>query len=90
METQYPFIHQVTENAIWQNGFILPKPFYYLGQYSIVIFLAHLLQISVELIDKLLLPLLLAISLPYMIYSLVHRMRTRSYLLPLVEGIRLR
>jgi hypothetical protein len=62
-----PFIHQATELAIWQKGLILPKPFYYLGQYSLIIFLAHLLQISVELIDKLLVPLLLSIFVPYFI-----------------------
>jgi len=63
------FIHQVTENAIFQNGFILPKPFYYLGQYSLVVTLAHLFQISVAWIDKLLLPILLTIFLPYIIYK---------------------
>jgi len=64
-----PFIHQATEKAIFENGFILPKPFYYLGQYSLVVFLAHLLQVSTEIIDKLLLPLLLCIFLPYSIYQ---------------------
>ena len=64
-----PFVHQVTELAIFKNGFILPKPFYYLGQYSIVVILAHLLQISTEWIDKLLLPISLAIFLPYIIYK---------------------
>jgi len=64
-----PFIHQVTELAIFKQGAILPKPFYYLGQYSLVVFLAHLLQISVEWIDKLLLPILLSVFLPYTIYK---------------------
>jgi len=64
-----PFIHQVTELAIFKNGFILPKPFYYLGQYSIVVILAHLLQISTEWTDKLLLPVLLSVFLPYIIYK---------------------
>jgi len=64
-----PIIHRVTELAIFQNGFILPKPFYYLGQYSLVVTLAHLFQISVTCIDKLLLPILLSIFLPYAIYK---------------------
>ncbi len=68
-----PFIHQITELTIFQNGLILPKPFYYLGQYSIVVFLAHLLQISVEWIDKLLLPILLSIFLPYTIYKSLNK-----------------
>ncbi|MFC1598736.1 hypothetical protein ACFL2U_01885 [Patescibacteria group bacterium] len=64
-----PFIHQATEQTIFQQGFILPKPFYYLGQYSLVIILSHLVQLSTELIDKLLLPVILSIFLPYTIYQ---------------------
>lgn len=68
-----PFIHQATEQAIYQNGFISPKPLYYLGQYSIVIFFAHLLQISVDWIDKLLVPFILSIYLPYFIYTSLNK-----------------
>jgi len=64
-----PFVHQATEVAIFKNGFILPKPFYYLGQYSIVVILAHLFQITTDWVDKLLLPISLAIFLPYIIYK---------------------
>jgi len=59
-----PFVHQATENAILTNGFILPKPFYYLGQYSLVVTFAKLLFLPVELIDKLLLPIFILIFLP--------------------------
>lgn len=64
-----PFIHQATENAIFNQGLILPKPFYYLGQYSVVVIFAHLFQISIEWIDKLLLPLLITLILPYAIFK---------------------
>ncbi|MDD5341300.1 MAG: hypothetical protein PHC97_02575 [Patescibacteria group bacterium] len=64
-----PFIHQATEKVIFDKGLILPKPFYYLGQYSLVVFLAKFLQQSVDLIDKLLLPILLSVFLPYTIYK---------------------
>jgi hypothetical protein len=64
-----PFIHQATESAIFNQGFILPKPLYYLGQYSLVVTLSHLLQISTDWIDKLLLPILLSVFLPYTIYT---------------------
>ena len=63
-----PFVHQATELAIFKQGFILPKPFYYLGQYSLVITLAYMFRVSVELIDKLLLPILFSIFLPLTIY----------------------
>lgn len=73
-----PFIHQTTEGVIFNQGFILPKPFYYLGQYSLVVFLAHFLQISVEWIDKLLLPILLAAFSPYIICKSIKK----TFILP--------
>ncbi len=83
-----PFIHQATELAIFKNGFILPKPFYYLGQYSIVVIFAHLFQISTEWLDKLLLPILMAIFLPYIIYKSLARtfnwQKNRSQILSLI------
>jgi hypothetical protein len=73
-----PFIHQTTEQVIFAKGFILPKPFYYLGQYSLVVFLAHFLQISVDWIDKLLLPILLSAFLPYTICKSIKK----TFILP--------
>jgi hypothetical protein len=55
-----PFIHQATEKAIIENGFILPKPLYYLGQYSLVVMLAQLTQISYQFWDRILLIMLAA------------------------------
>jgi len=63
------FIHSATEKYILQYGFILPKPFYYIGQYSLVTFLTKLFQISHVVIDKNLVPALAAILLPSTIYS---------------------
>jgi hypothetical protein len=63
-----PFIHQATEKVIASQGFILPKPFYYLGQYSLVVFLSKISFLLVERIDKLLLPLLFSLTLPTTIY----------------------
>ncbi|MBU4482275.1 hypothetical protein KKC16_02380, partial [Patescibacteria group bacterium] len=63
-----PFIHQATEKYILERGFILPKPFYYLGQYSLVIFFTKIFHISHTIIDKNLVPLLSSILLPMSIY----------------------
>ena len=63
-----PFIHQATEKVILNRGFILPKPPYYLGQYSIVVFLSKILQTPIEWIDKLLLPLLISLILPATVF----------------------
>ena len=63
-----PFIHQATEKYILEHGFILPKPFYYLGQYSLVVFLTKIFSVSHIIIDKFLVSCLASILLPFTIY----------------------
>lgn len=63
-----PFIHQATEKVILAQGFILPKPFYYLGQYSLVVFISKIFQTSVLWVDRLLLPALISLILPATVY----------------------
>lgn len=63
-----PFIHRTNLELILQNGTLLPKPFYYIGQYSLIIFLHNLLQISLENLDKILVPLMSAVYLPAIIF----------------------
>jgi len=59
------FIHQATENHIAEFGTITPKPFYYIGQYSMILFLHYAFLIPVEWADKLLLPILASLFLPF-------------------------
>lgn len=63
-----PFIHEATENIILTRGFVLPKPFYYLGQYSLVVFLAKIFHTSVVWVDRLLLPTLISVFIPATIF----------------------
>ncbi len=63
-----PFIHQATEKEILMQGFILPKPFYYLGQYSLVVILAKVFNVSVLWVDRLLLPFFISVFLPATIF----------------------
>ena len=63
-----PFIHRTNVNLILENGTLLPKPFYYIGQYSLIIFIFKLLRISVESLDKVLVPLLAALYIPSTIF----------------------
>jgi hypothetical protein len=58
------FIHRAAENYIGQNGEIQPKSPYYIGQYVFVVFLAKLLTVKIEWIDKLLLPIFSSIFMP--------------------------
>jgi hypothetical protein len=59
------FIHKATETHIAQFGSISPKPFYYIGQYALVLFIHHAFSIPVELVDTLLVPLLAVLLLPF-------------------------
>jgi len=67
------FIHQATESHIATFGTITPKPFYYIGQYALVIIAKLGFFIPVGIADKLLVPLLSSLLLPLAaIFSFVH------------------
>lgn len=59
-----PFIHKATEAHLAEFGTITPKPFYYIGQYSIVLFFSHAFSLPIDVVDTWLLPLLATILLP--------------------------
>lgn len=65
-----PFIHQATESTIFIEGIVTPKPFYYLGQYALVTFIAKLIGGHVVLIDKLLVPIFASTIIPVAYWSL--------------------
>jgi len=58
------FIHRATVEHIAAEGTITPKPFYYIGQYSATLFIHQGFQLPLDLVDRLLLPLLTALLLP--------------------------
>ena len=58
------FIHQATEKLINQTGAVEPKPFYYLGQYALVVILHKITAAPLVWLDKLLVPLAAALFLP--------------------------
>jgi hypothetical protein len=64
-----PYLHQASEKLIMDTGTFLPKPFYYIGQYSLVVILSKMFAQSVEFFDKLLVPIIAALSLPVVIYQ---------------------
>lgn len=59
-----PFIHQATESMIAAQGLVLPKNPYYLGQYSLIVSLHRLVGLSLVWIDRLLVPVLAALTIP--------------------------
>lgn len=58
------FIHRATEDWIATQGVIFPKQPYYVGQYTLVVWLHHLTNISIFTIDVWLVPLFTAVGLP--------------------------
>ena len=60
-----PFIHRATVALIAEQGAVDPKPFYYLGQYALTIIAHKIFLLPINLADKLLVPLLSALTLPY-------------------------
>lgn len=74
-----PFIHQATEAHIAEFGTISPKPFYYVGQYVLVLFLHHAFAVPIALADTLLVPALAALFLPLAWYgAAAHLLRDRQ------------
>lgn len=63
------FIHQATERYLAAHGTIDPKPFYYIGQYALVLFVHHGFFIPLDLVDRFLLPVLAALLLPIAWYA---------------------
>jgi hypothetical protein len=59
-----PFIHQASMEAIDNLGKIYPKNLYYNGYYSIVLIIHDLLQVSIETVNKFIVPIISALSLP--------------------------
>lgn len=59
------FIHRATEEWIKNQGFILPKNPFYIGQYSILVWLSLLTSIPVFYLDIFFVPVLAATLLPH-------------------------
>lgn len=91
------FIHKTTEEYLAPFGTISPKPFYYAGQYALVLFAHHAFGLPIAAIDSLLVPILTAILLPFGWYiAASHLMNNRRaammslaalFLLPLTSLI---
>ncbi|MBU1132433.1 hypothetical protein KKC32_04280 [Patescibacteria group bacterium] len=74
-----PFLHLATIKAIIANGTIAPKPLYYIGEYSLIIFLQGILQVPLELINRALLPAMFSIFAPLTVfYSLFAGLKLKA------------
>jgi hypothetical protein len=59
-----PFIHQATVKFISEHGQILPKQFYYAGQYAVETIIHQLTFLPIDLLDKVLIMVVAAVILP--------------------------
>ena len=66
-----PFIHQATEELIAKTGEVNPKPFYYLGQYALVVLLNKITLIKIIYLDKILVAFFGGIILPATMLSVL-------------------
>lgn len=91
------FIHKATEAHLAEFGTITPKPFYYIGQYALVLFAHHGFSLPIDLADTYLVPVLTALLLPMAWYfAAAHIAQKRTiamltlaglFLLPLAQFI---
>jgi len=65
------FIHQATEDLIDKTGSVDPKPFYYLGQYALIVIFHKITAVPIVWLDKLLLPILAALFLPLTLWRVL-------------------
>lgn len=66
------FVHRAAESKLMELGYIVPFPLYYAGQYSLIVFLSKLFNVSLVGMDKIILPALAALILPGVFYSLIN------------------
>lgn len=64
-----PYLHQASEKMLFANGTFNPKPFYYIGQYSLVVFLSKIFMLPVIFCDRFLVPIMSSIFLPITIFQ---------------------
>lgn len=67
------FIHEATVKLIAETGSVDPKPFYYLGFYAPIIILHKLTFISITFLNKIFVPLLASLTLPYFIFKALNK-----------------
>lgn len=73
-----PFIHHATMELIAEKGYVLPKTFYYLGQYGLLVSLHKLSHLPLHWLNTWLVPLAAAALLPYALWRFLLENPQRS------------
>ena len=77
-----PFIHQAALEVIDKNSYIMPKTFYYTGQYSLEIISHKIFRLPLLYIDKALVPVLASILLPLTVKFSRQKIFNKEHLKP--------
>jgi hypothetical protein len=72
------FLHRASEELLLTTGTLTPKPFYYIGQYTVTLWLAQLLHLPHATIDTWLVPIT-ALLFPLLLGLLLFRNRLRAF-----------
>jgi tetrahydromethanopterin S-methyltransferase subunit B len=67
------FVHEATMKLIAETGSVEPKPFYYLGFYAPIIILHKLTFLPIAFLNKIFVPLLASLTLPYFIFKALNK-----------------
>nr|MDA3802601.1 hypothetical protein [Patescibacteria group bacterium] len=73
-----PFIHKATMDHISQNGFILPKNPYYVGQYGLIIFISKITGLSIAFLNKALVVILASLLLPIIFFKYLKKIKIKN------------
>lgn len=68
-----PFIHRATVDLIDKTGSVNPRPFYYLGQYALLVIIHKITALPLNWLDKLLVPLAAAIYFPLILWQVLKK-----------------
>lgn len=72
------FVHQATMELIAAKGLVLPKPPYYLGEYSLIVILHKISGLSIYFLNKILVPGLAALFLPTAFFRFFKNIRAKE------------
>ena len=79
-----PFVHQAAISYISEHGAVLPKTFYYVGQYALEVMVHKLTALPLIGLDKFFLPVLASIFLPLTAYHVFKQIRFDKRLAQLI------
>ncbi len=73
-----PFVHEASIYHIIENGFMLPKNLYYIGQYNLIIAFNQFFGLPIAFLNKIIVPFLAALIIPILAYKFLNKTITNE------------